>query len=122
MKQKYFAVVMNARGQMIVRFVQIKRVIYNNPATIVIWSDDVKTVVKCQDGDVYDPEKGLAMAIIKRVGGNNSTYNNAFTAHLPKEKEPVKRPEEAVATNPETPEEAVAASPETKQTSEISYT
>lgn len=54
----------------------IKEVIFNKPATIVIWEDDVKTVVKCQKGDVFDREKGLAMAICKRLYGNESNFNN----------------------------------------------
>lgn len=54
----------------------IKQVIFNDPATVVIWSDDVKTVVKCQDGDTFDKEKGLTMAICKRFYGNESNFNN----------------------------------------------
>ena len=52
----------------------IKRVIFNPPATIVYWSDCTKTVVKCSEKDVFDPEKGLAMAIAKRCGGNKGSY------------------------------------------------
>lgn len=33
-------------------------VIFNGPATIVFWNDGTKTVVKCSDGDEYDPESG----------------------------------------------------------------
>ena len=40
----------------------IKKVIFNPPATIVFWENGSKTVVKAQ-GEVFDPEKGLAMAI-----------------------------------------------------------
>lgn len=54
----------------------IKKVIFNDPATIVFWTDGTKTVVKCQDGDEFDPEKGLAMAIVKKVFGNQSNYFN----------------------------------------------
>lgn len=53
----------------------IKQVIFNDPATIVVWSDDFKTVVKCQEGDTFDKEKGLAMAICKRLYGNESNFN-----------------------------------------------
>ena len=42
------------------------RVIYDFPYTIVQFSDDVKTVVKCHS-EAYDYEKGLAMAIARRV-------------------------------------------------------
>ena len=62
----------------------IKKVIFNDPATIVIWADGVKTVVKCHDEE-YDPEKGLAMAFCKRFLGNVGNYYNNFSKWLPKE-------------------------------------
>lgn len=52
----------------------IKNVIFNPPATIVFWSDGAKTAVKCSEKDIFDPEKGIAMAIAKRCGGNKSDY------------------------------------------------
>lgn len=45
--------------------VKPERVIFNGPATIVLWSDGKKTVVKCHN-EPFDYEKGLAMAIVKR--------------------------------------------------------
>lgn len=56
----------------------IDKVIYNDPATIVLWSDGTKTVVKCQTGDIFDKEKGLAMAISKKVFGNTGSYCEVF--------------------------------------------
>jgi len=56
----------------------IKQVIHNNPATIVIWSDGSKTVVKCQDGDTYSEELGLAMCICKKVFSNKGNFNEVF--------------------------------------------
>lgn len=67
---------------------EIKNVIFNDPATIVFWEDGTKTVVKCQDGDKFDPEKGLAMAIVKKAYGNKGNYCNKLKKWLPKE-EPV---------------------------------
>lgn len=64
----------------------IKDVIFNDPATIVFWTDGTKTVVKCENED-YDPEKGLAMCICKRVLGNKGNYYNVFRKWLPKEPE-----------------------------------
>lgn len=55
---------------------KIKNVIFNDPATIVFWTDGTKTVVKCQEGDTFDPEKGLAMAITKKIFGNKGNYCN----------------------------------------------
>ena len=63
---------------------KIQDVIFNNPATIVFWSDGTKTVVKCQEDDIYDPEKGLAMAISKKVLGGNYDYYNTFKKYLKK--------------------------------------
>lgn len=60
------------------RQLEITKVIFNKPATIVIWSDGFKTIVKAQKGDKFDPEKGLAMAIAKRMLGNTGSFNNEF--------------------------------------------
>ena len=38
----------------------ITKVIFNDPATIVFWSDNTKTVVKAQD-EPFDPEKGFLL-------------------------------------------------------------
>lgn len=54
----------------------VKKVIFNNPATIVFWKDDTKTVVKAQDGEKYDEEKGLALCFMKKSLGNKGNYNN----------------------------------------------
>ena len=63
--------------------VEITKVIFNNPATIVFWSDGKKTVVKCSGDEAFDEEKGLAMAISKRVLGNKGNYYNEFKKWLP---------------------------------------
>lgn len=65
------------------RYVEIEKVIFNNPATIVFWSDGKKTVVKCAGDEAFDEEKGLAMAISKRVLGNKGNYYNEFKKWLP---------------------------------------
>lgn len=62
----------------------IKKVIFNDPATIVIWSDDSKTVVKCQSNDTYSKELGLAMCIAKKYLGNTGNYNEVFKKWIPK--------------------------------------
>ena len=66
---------------------EIKNVIFNDPATIVFWEDGTKTVVKCQEGDEFDPEKGLAMAIVKKAYGNKGSYCNKLKKWLPKEEQ-----------------------------------
>ena len=63
----------------------IKKVIFNDPATIVFWDDGSKTVVKAHD-EMFDPEKGLAMAISKKLLGNKGNYYNEFKKWLPEER------------------------------------
>ncbi len=58
--------------------VMIERVIFNAPATIVFWLDGSKTVVKAQNGEPFDKEKGLAMAICKKLSGNRGAYYDIF--------------------------------------------
>lgn len=60
------------------KLLEIKKVIFNDPATVVYWKDGTKTVVKCQSRDIFDKEKGLAMAMIKKIYGNKGNYNNVF--------------------------------------------
>lgn len=73
----------------------IKRVIFNDPATVVYWLDGTKTVVKCQPGDTYSKETGLALCIAKKFLGNKGNFNDVFNQWIPRETEPV---EEDVVT------------------------
>lgn len=66
--------------------VSIRKVIFNDPATIVLWSDGTKTVVKCGPEDTFDMEKGLAMAIIKKMAGNDNRFHKVFKHYTKKKK------------------------------------
>ena len=62
---------------------RIRDVIFNNPATIIIWSDGTKTVVKCQQGDEYDPERGFLLCVAKKMFGNRGGYNDIMRQWMP---------------------------------------
>lgn len=64
---------MYARPNDLVIMPKIKDVKFSGPATIVFWSDNTKTIVKVHEED-FDPEKGLAMAICKKLFGNTKEY------------------------------------------------
>lgn len=51
-----------------------KKIIFNGPATIVMWTDGTKTVVKQSNLDDYDYEKGFAMCVVKKVFGDKYAY------------------------------------------------
>lgn len=61
---------------------KIRNIILNDPAVIIVWEDDTKTVVKAQ-GEKFDPEKGLAMAISKKALGNKHSYYGVFLKNIP---------------------------------------
>lgn len=63
----------------------IVNVVFNDPATIVLWKDNTKTVVKACEDENFDPEKGLAMAIAKKALGNKGNYYETFKKWLPEE-------------------------------------
>ena len=54
------------------------KIIFNPPATVILWADGTKTVVKCGEHDEFDPEKGLVMAITKKLLGNKGNYYNVI--------------------------------------------
>lgn len=66
--------------------ITIKDVRFSPPATIVFWSDNTKTVVKAQSGELYDKEKGLMACIIKRITGNTGRYNELFKKYIKEDK------------------------------------
>lgn len=64
---------------------EYQKVIFNPPATIIIWKDGTKTIVKCQPDDKFDPEKGIALCFMKRALGNGGNFNNVFKKEIKKE-------------------------------------
>ena len=71
----------------------VKRVIFNDPATIVFWKDGTKTIVKCSENEKFNPYVGFCAAVTKKVYGNNSRIQKYVKQGFiqPKiEEEPVK--------------------------------
>lgn len=73
---------------------RIENVIFNGPATIVFWSDKTKTIIKCSSEEQrFDEEKGLAMAILKKIwevsGMEGSYYRQIFKKWIKEEEEPL---------------------------------
>lgn len=64
----------------------ISRVIFNDPATIILWTDGTKTVAKTHDDDAFDPEKGFAVACAKKLLGNGGAFRWEFAKWAPVDK------------------------------------
>ena len=56
----------------------VKNCYFSADRTIVLWDDGTKTVVQCQPGDQFDPEKGIFAAIAKRAYGNTGKFNDVM--------------------------------------------
>jgi len=53
-----------------------RRVVFNPPATVVLWEDGTKTVVKCDKDDEYNAMTGIALCYMKKSLGNTSRELN----------------------------------------------
>lgn len=49
--------------------IYIKKVIYSKPAVIIMWSDGTKTRSTCSKEDVWNPELGLSLGVLKKTMG-----------------------------------------------------
>lgn len=58
----------------------VSKVISNEAkgTTVIIWKDGTKTIVKCQDGEPFDAEKGIALCFMKKAYDNRGCYNDVF--------------------------------------------
>ena len=72
--------------------IRVKKLIFDYPATIVYWYDGTKTVVKCREGETFDKETGLAMAICKKLIGDKykSCFRSIIKGAIVKHTEPEK--------------------------------
>lgn len=56
-----------------------EKVVFNPPATVVLWADGSKTVVKCDPKDTFNETTGVALCYMKKALGNTSrALNNAL--------------------------------------------
>lgn len=51
---------------------------YEKETVVVLWNDNTRTVMKPQDGEEFDVEKGIALCFMKKAYGNRGCFNNAF--------------------------------------------
>lgn len=67
---------------------KVIKVIYNNPATIVIWDDGTKTISRCSADDTYNPTAGLTIAVLKKLIGGDS-LRRLYNDWLPEDSQTV---------------------------------
>lgn len=59
----------------------IEKVIYNPPATIILWNDGTKTMAKCDKEDTYDKATGFMLCVLKKKYGNK-TVKKMFNRYV----------------------------------------
>ena len=69
------------------KMVYIKKVLYNNPVTVVWWSDGTVTRNRCPENVTYNSDTGLLFCIAKRLLGNNDVAEIFNAWSLPENKE-----------------------------------
>lgn len=52
---------------------EYKKIIFSGPCTIILWKDGTKTIAKTSGGEVFDPEKGVAVCFMKKMLGHTET-------------------------------------------------
>jgi hypothetical protein len=83
------------------------RVIFNDPVTVVYWSDDTKTLVRCSENEEFIPEFGLAMAFMRKLYPNRGEFLQFLEDASYQEKRVKKAKEENVEVVAEDTETAV---------------
>ena len=63
---------------------KIKNIDFQPPLTIIVWEDGTKTFVKCAKDEMFDPEKGAAMAITKKALGDKYAYIETISYYVNK--------------------------------------
>ena len=56
----------------------VEDVKFSGDRTIVFFGDGTKVIVKCQEGDTFDKEKGLAVACMKKLFDNTNVFNEVM--------------------------------------------
>lgn len=76
---------------------QPKNIIYNNQTTVVIWTDDTKTIVRCAEGQEFDEYTGFVAALAKKIFGSTPKVKKLIdeikTVQQPKQKKQKPEPE-----------------------------
>lgn len=54
------------------------KIIYSGPATVVMWTDGTKTVVKLHEGETDDREKAFMYCVFKKIFDKKSDINRYF--------------------------------------------
>ena len=60
----------------------VKKVILNDPYTIIVWNDGTKTVTKCHKLDTYDPEKGILACMAKKLYENKNLFKEVIQEYV----------------------------------------
>lgn len=63
-------------------YLKVKRIIFNPPATVVIWGDHTKTVVKCAEDDEFNLEIGVAMCYMKKIYGSRHAFSKMVEKYI----------------------------------------
>lgn len=61
------------------RGLEVDRVTYSGPVTVVVWKDGTVTRTRCQEGDEYSREVGFLMCVAKKALPN---WHEVMSEHV----------------------------------------
>lgn len=70
-----------------------KKIIYNNPCTIVLWEDGTKTICRVQEGQEFSEYYGYLACLAKKIYGTNGGVDRRIKSVREYGKEKKKKPE-----------------------------
>lgn len=99
----------------------IDNVICQDSAVVIFWKDGTKTTAKCGPDDVFDYEKGLAIAALKYVFGNKVYQEDMklIMEVFPRTKSTVKKKTVKTTKSATTPKKASVKKSSNKSTSKF---
>lgn len=56
----------------------VKSVIFNGPATTILWADNTKTTVKVSEGQQYDRYAGFCACVVKKLFGSSTAAKHVM--------------------------------------------
>lgn len=58
----------------------VEKFVFNEEkgVTVALWKDGTKTIIRCQEGDIFDREKAIALCYMKKALGNRGSFNETL--------------------------------------------
>ena len=74
-RNPYYTSIENLSGLLKVDFYTPRKIIFNDPVSVVFWQDGTKTIVRRTKGEKFNKYTAFTAALAKKIFGNNTRVN-----------------------------------------------